>query len=282
MAGLASNSSLNLAANNSQQLFPITTSKTLGQQLINIQSAVANANGYLKDNLIQQSVNNIFNNKTNDCNNSIISNLTNSTINNANLYSQPVQFKKNDISIDNYHHQNNLRLNKLRSCNGTQLNGTNAISNSLQITNLASNLVSNLTSNQQQQTTSHQTQLLIGLNTALPSNQLTPAPSPQDQCILNGSNSSSSNSNASAFSTNAVNLLNNSSTNHHNLTNNNVISAIAAIAAAASQSNTISNTQITNSNQQQLIQDTLNSIANNSPSLTKLDNSNDSKTGKSK
>lgn len=177
------------------------------------------------------------------------------------------------------------RLNKLRSCNGSQL-----IDNSptpQQITSLANNLVSSLTSSPPNQA-SPQTQLqLVGLNNltnslnVLPSNQLTPAPSPQDHCILNGSNSSSSSG------LNAASLLLNNSTNNlttnNNLTNNNVLSTIAALAAAQSQSSPSSNY----STQQQLLKDALNSLATrngSSPSLSKSDSLTTNKTnvGKSK
>lgn len=203
------------------------------------------------------------------------------------LYGGSQSFK-NDLSIEpNYQQQAaNLQqrlhsLSKLRSCNSTQLNG-HPSDGGLQISSLASNLVSSLASSisPTQSTSSPQSlqqSFLTTLNGSnlsnggLPSNQLTPAPSPQDsQSVLdvlncstnaaglgNSSNSSSSGSTNSA----AVNLLNSSSSGSltNNLSNNltnNVMSAIAAIAAASQSTNG------SPANSSQLLQEALNSLAN--------------------
>lgn len=272
LARLASSPTLNLAASSPHLFAPASQSSnnsnnnTLSQQLASIQNGC-----YLSKDALLQTVNHLSANSMPNV--GLISKLANSnpsTMNssaNARMYPVHHQFK-NEISIENYHHQTN-RLNKLRSCNGgaqlndnSNLNGTTA---NAQITNLASNLAAAASPTQQPISPPHQLQLVglngltnlnSTLNGLLPSNQLTPAPSPQDHCILNGSNSSST---SSSSCTNAATLLNGSSTNltaGNNLTNNNVMSAIAALAAA-SQSNLTAN-----SNQQQLLHDALNSLAN--------------------
>lgn len=222
--------------------------------MINIQNAI-NGNltsGYLKDNLLQSVNNNSINNTSNN-----------------HLYNP--QFK-NDILIEHNLLLNNL--NKLRSCNGTSELNSN-LNTGLQFTNLNSSsnsisptqqLQSGGGTNSPQQTQLHTQLQLVGLNNLngqLPSNQLTPAPSPQDQCM------NSTNSNG----TNTVNLLNNSTNGlENNLRNDNVMSALVAIAASQTSNNM--QTTMSTSNQQQLLQDALNSLGNGTNlQLNKTENS---------
>lgn len=242
------------------QLF--SNQKSLSQQLASLQNAVANSsNGLLKSGG-QRSTNH----------HSIISGLSGTN----HLYA--TGSFKNEISIEpNYQQQaNNLQqrlnnLTKLRSCNGAQLNGQQLNDGGLQT--LASSISPTL-----QPTTSPQLQQFLGLTTlngghlnngTLPSNPLTPAPSPQDNqpctvldvlnCSANAGLGNSSNSSSSAGTNNSANLLGSSNSGLGNSLTNNVMSAIAAIAAASQSNSTSANSPTSSS---QLLQDALNSLAN--------------------